>query len=50
MESITQKNLFLTFFIGNFNDRLSKWWMDYKRAQKGLKIENLLSINVTIHK
>ena len=41
MESITQKNPFLTVVIGNFNSRLSKWWTDDKTTQKGLKIENL---------
>ena len=43
MESITQKNPFLTVVIGNFNARSSKWWTDEKTTQEGLKIENLLS-------
>ena len=43
MESITQKNLFLTVLIGNFNAKSSKWWIDDKTTQEGLKIENLLS-------
>ena len=43
MESITQKNPFLTVVIGNFNARPSKWWIDDKTTQEGLKIENLLS-------
>ena len=43
MESITQKNPFLTVVIGDFNTRSSKWWTDDKTTQEGLKIENLLS-------
>ena len=43
MESITQKNPFLTVVIGDFNARSSKWWTDDKTTQEGLKIENLLS-------
>ena len=43
MESITQKNLFLTVVIGDFNARSSKWWTDDKTTREGLKIENLLS-------
>ena len=43
MELITQKNLFLTVVIGDFNARSSKWWTDDKTTQEGLKIENLLS-------
>ena len=42
-ESITQKNLFLTVVIGNFNAGSSKWWTDGKTTQECLKIENLLS-------
>ena len=42
MESITQKNPFLTVVIGDFNSRSSKWWTDDKTTQEGLKIENLL--------
>ena len=42
MESITQKNPFLTVVIGDFNARSSKWWTDDKTTQEGLKIENLL--------
>ena len=43
MESITQKNPFLSVVIGDFNARSSKWWTDDKTTQEGLKIENLLS-------
>ena len=43
MESITQKNPFLTVVIGDFNARSSKWWTDDKTTQEGLKIDNLLS-------
>ena len=43
MESITQKNPFLTVVVGDFNARSSKWWTDEKTTQEGLKIENLLS-------
>ena len=43
MESITQKNPFLTVVIGDFNGRSSKWWTDDKTTQEGHKIENLLS-------
>ena len=43
MESITQKNPFLTVVIGEVNARSSKWWMDDKATQEGLKIDNLLS-------
>ena len=43
MESITQKNPFLTVVIGDFNARSSKWWTDNKTTQEGLKIENLPS-------
>ena len=43
MESITQKNPFLTVLIGDFNARSSKWWTDNKSTQEGLKIENLPS-------
>ena len=43
IESIAQKNWFLTIMIGYFNARSSKWWTDDKINQEGLKIENLLS-------
>ena len=43
LESITQKNPFLTIVIGDFNARLSKWWTDDKTTQEGLKLEHLLS-------
>ena len=43
MESITQKNPFVTVVIGDFNFRSSKWWTDDKTTQGGLKVENLLS-------
>ena len=43
MESITQKNPFLTVAIGDFNAKSSKWWIDDKTTQEGLKTENLLS-------
>ena len=43
MESITQKNPFLTDVIADFNARSSEWWTDDKTIQEGLKIENLLS-------
>ena len=42
VESITQKNPFLTAVIGNFNAKSSKWWIDDKATQEALKIENLL--------
>ena len=42
MESITQKNPFVTVVIGNFNAKSSKWWIDDKTTQEGLKLENLL--------
>ena len=32
-----------TVVIDNFNARSSKWWIDDKTTQEGLKIENLLS-------
>ena len=38
MESITQKNPFLTVVIGDFNARSSKWLTDDKTTQEGLKI------------
>ena len=43
MESITQKNLFLTVFIGDFNASSSKCWTDDIATLEGLKIENMLS-------
>ena len=43
MESITQKNPFLNVFIGDFNAKSSKWWIDDKTTQEGLNKENLLS-------
>ena len=43
MESIIQKNPFLTVVISDFNARSSKRWTDAMTAQEGLKIENLLS-------
>ena len=43
MESITQKNSFLTVVIGNFNARSSKWWTDDKTTQEDFKKENFLS-------
>ena len=43
IESIAQKNWFLTIMIGYFNARSSKWWTDDKINQEGLKIETLLS-------
>ena len=42
MESIAQKNPFLTVVIGDLNAKSSKWWIDDKTTQEGLKIENLL--------
>ena len=42
MESVTQKNPFLTVAIGGFNARSSKW-TDDETTQEDLKIENLLS-------
>ena len=41
MESITQKNPFLTIVSGDFNAKSLKWWIDDKTTQEGLKIENL---------
>ena len=43
MESITQKNPFLTVVISDFNAKSSKCWIDDKTTQEGLKTENLLS-------
>ena len=43
MESIIQKNPFLTVVIGDFNAKSSEWWIDDKTTQEGIKIENLLS-------
>ena len=43
MESTTQKSLFLTVVIGDFNARSSKWWTDDKATQEGFQVENLLS-------
>ena len=43
MESIIQKNPFLTVVISDFNARSSKRWTNAMTAQEGLKIENLLS-------
>ena len=43
MESIIQKNPFLTVVINDFNARSSKRWTDAMTAQEGLTIENLLS-------
>ena len=43
LESVTQKNPFLTVVIGDFNARLSKWWSDDRTTQEGLRIEKLLS-------
>ena len=43
MESIIQKNPFLTVVIGDFNVSSSKWWTDDITTLEGLKIENLLS-------
>ena len=43
MESINQKNLFLTVVLGDFNAKSSKWWIDDKTTQESLKIENFLS-------
>ena len=42
MESVTQKNPFLTLLIGDFNARSSKWWTN-KTTQESLQIENLFS-------
>ena len=38
MESITQKNPFLSVVIDDFNSRSSKWWTYDKTTQEGLKI------------
>ena len=43
MESITQKNSFLTVVIGDFIARSSKWWTDDKTTQEALEIDNFLS-------
>ena len=43
MESITQKNPFLTVVTGDFNASSSKWWTDDIATLEGLKIENMLS-------
>ena len=48
MESATQRNLFLTVLIGDFNARSSKWWTDDKTTQECLKKENLLSLSLSI--
>ena len=42
MESITQKNPFLTVVIGFINARSSKWCENDEVTQEGLKIENFL--------
>ena len=49
MESITQKNLFLTVVIGDFNTRSLKQRTDDKATHEGLKIENS-SLNFPFHK
>ena len=46
VESFAQKNPFVTAVIGNFNARSPKWWIDDKKTQEGLKIENLLSLSI----
>ena len=46
VESISQKNLFLTVVIGDFNARSSKWWMDDKTTQECLKIERKLALSI----
>ena len=43
MESITQKNPFLTIAVDDFNAKSSKCSANDKTTQEGLKIENLLS-------
>ena len=43
MESVIQKNPFLTVVIGGFNARSLKWWTDDQATQEDFKIENLLS-------
>ena len=43
LESVTQRNPFLTVVIGDFNARSSKWWRDGKTNKEGLRIENLFS-------
>ena len=40
LESVAQKNPFLTVVISDFNARSSKWWTDDKKTQ-GLKIKKL---------
>ena len=41
--SITQKNPFITVFIGDFDAKSLKWCTDDKTAQESLNIENFLS-------
>ena len=43
LESVTQKNPFLTVVIGAFNARSLKWWSGDKTNQEGLKTKNLVS-------
>ena len=43
LETITQKNPFVTVTIGDFNARSSKWWVNDKTTQEGLLIEELLA-------
>ena len=43
LETITQKNPFVTVAIGDFNARSSKWWVNDKTTQEGLLIEELLA-------
>ena len=43
LESVIQRNPFLTVVIGHFNARSSKWWSHDKTTQEGIRLEKLFS-------
>ena len=43
LESVIQRNPFLTVVIGDFNARSSKWWSHDKTTQEGIRLEKLFS-------
>ena len=42
-ETLTQKNLFLTVIIGDFNANINKWCSTDKTTPKGAKLDHLTS-------
>ena len=49
LETLTQKNPFLTVIIGDFNAKFNKWCSTDKTTPEGAKLDNLTSIYPSLH-